>query len=125
MPASGNANRALSPVTDWTAYRFRAARLITEANPGATYDTRVPDPVYAIPVVEVELNADGSVRNVSIMRTPTTDPALAPAAVAAVRRVANFGPVGNLPQPWRFSEVFLYNEDKRFQLRTLAEAAGN
>lgn len=125
MPASSANSRALPPVTDWTAYKFRAARLITEANAGATYDTKVPDPVYAIPVIEVELNADGSVRNVTVMRTPTTDPAMAPAAVAAVRRVANFGPVANLPQPWRFSEVFLYNEDKRFQLRTLAEAAGN
>lgn len=124
-PAPTAAPRVLPPVNDWAAYRLRAAQLITDANPGATYDTKVPDPVYAIPVIEVELNADGSVRNVTVSRVPTTEPELAPAAVAAVRRVANFGPVANLPQPWRFSEVFLYNDDKRFQLRTLAVAAGN
>ena len=40
----------------------------------------------------------------------------------AVRRVGSFGPVGHLPQPWQFSETFLYNDDLKFQLRTLAEA---
>jgi len=43
-------------------------------------------------------------------------------AMCAVRHVGSFGPVGHLPQPWQFSETFLYNDDLKFQLRTLADA---
>ena len=47
-----------------------AARLIA-ANPKITYLTRAPDILLAIPVLELEVNADGSVRHIGIMRTPT------------------------------------------------------
>ncbi len=42
-------------------------------------------------------------------------------ATAAVRRAAPFEPVGNLPQPWQFNETFLYNDQLKFQLRSLVE----
>ena len=55
------------------------------------------------------------------MRTPKNVPETVNMAREAVLRAAPFGPVGHLPQPWQFSETFLYNDDFKFQLRTLAE----
>ena len=40
-------------------------------------------------------------------------------AVAAVRRAAPFGDVSRLPKPWKFVEVFLFDDDRRFKPRTL------
>ena len=42
-------------------------------------------------------------------------------AMNAVRRAGPFEPVGHLPRPWQFSETFLYNDDLKFQIRSLAE----
>jgi protein TonB len=40
-------------------------------------------------------------------------------AINAVRRAAPFPSVGHLPKPWRFTEVFLFDERRRFKPRTL------
>jgi hypothetical protein len=37
----------------------------------------------------------------------------------AVRRAAPFGDVSRLPRPWRFAEVFLFDDERRFKPRTL------
>ena len=29
------------------------------------------------------------------------------------------GPVAHLPKPWKFAEVFLFNDERRFKPRTL------
>jgi hypothetical protein len=36
-----------------------------------------------------------------------------------VRRAAPFGDVSRLPRPWKFSEVFLFDDNRRFKPRTL------
>ncbi len=69
----------------------------------------------------VQLNADGSIRSIDVLRTPRFHPHTLQLATQAIRRAAPFGPVGHLPRPWQFSETFLYNDDFKFQLRTLAE----
>jgi len=40
-------------------------------------------------------------------------------AIDAVHRAAPFGNVARLPQPWKFNEVFLFNDQRRFKPRTL------
>jgi hypothetical protein len=40
----------------------------------------------------------------------------------AIRQAAPFGPVSHLPQPWQFNETFLYNDDLKFQIRSLVES---
>ena len=37
----------------------------------------------------------------------------------AVRRAAPFGDVSRLPRPWKFSETFLFNDERKFKPRTL------
>ena len=106
----------------WDEYKLRAARRIHAANATETFAGPVPDPLQSIPVLQVKLNRDGSVKDIVTLRVPRQSPETLEMARRAIRRAAPFEPVGHLPQPWQFNETFLYNEQLKFQLRTLAEA---
>ena len=80
---------------------------------------RVPEPLLAIPVLEVELHADGHVREIRVMRQPGQARDTVQLAIEAVRRAAPFGPVDHLPRPWRFAEAFLFDDARRFKPRSL------
>jgi hypothetical protein len=100
-------------------YKLRAAKRIVAANPGITYTTPSPDPLLAIPVLEIEVNADGSVRHITVLRVPTQAQDTLQIAVEAVRRAAPFGDASRLPKPWKFSEAFLFDDERHFKPRTL------
>jgi hypothetical protein len=112
---------SLPPVRTWAEYRRRAAQIMMAANPGSTFTGPGPEQWYGIPVVQVMLNGDGTIRNVDFMRQSKVGPETNNMALQAVRRVASFGPVSNLPQPWQFNETFLYNDNLKFQLVTIVE----
>jgi hypothetical protein len=118
-PAPAATGPGMPLVASWADYRRRAAQLILAANPGASFTGEQPAQWYGIATVTLSFNADGSLRNVDLMRRSSISPEVNVMAVDAARRVGNFGPVGNLPQPWQFNETFLYNTDKRFQLDTI------
>lgn len=104
---------------DWTSYKIQAALRLVAANPDLSYTGDVPDPLLAIPVLEIELNRDGSVRNINVQRVPRQAKDTVQLAIDAVKRAAPFGDVSHLPRPWKFSEVFLFNDDRRFKPRIL------
>ena len=118
-PAPISTAPSLPPVANWAEYRRRAAQLILAANPGASFTGEQPPQWYGIATVTLSFNADGSLRNVDLMRRSSISPEVNGMAVDAARRVGSFGPVSNLPQPWQFNETFLYNTDKLFQLDTI------
>lgn len=99
--------------------RRQAAQRLVAANPDGTYMGEVPPELLAIPVLEVELNRDGSIRHIRVLRKPTQAEDTIEVAIAAVRRAAPFGDVSRLPKPWKFVEVFLFDDDRRFKPRTL------
>lgn len=103
----------------WEAYTVRAAQRIVDANPERTYLGEVPEPLLAIPVLEVELNANGSVRHIRVLRYPTQAEDTTQLAIDAVRRAAPFDGVSRLPKPWKFTEVFLFDDNRRFKPRSL------
>ena len=104
---------------DWDDYRHQAALRILALNPDGTYTGPVHQPALAIPVLEVELNRDGSVRRIQVLRRPGQAVDTVQLAIAAVQRAAPFGPVAHLPRPWRFTETFLFDNQRRFKPRTL------
>lgn len=110
---------AAGPARTWAEYRVQAARHLVRANPGGTYLGEVPDPLLAIPVLEINLNADGSVASIRVERHPRQAQDTVQIATAAVKRAAPFPPVGHLPKPWRFIEVFLFDDNRKFKPRTL------
>jgi hypothetical protein len=119
---AGDARRALpTPKAgrNWAEVRQQAAERLVAANPDITYLGRVPDRLLAIPVLEVELNGDGSVRRIEILREPREAKDTLKIAVDAMRRAAPFGDVSRLPKPWKFTETFLFDDARKFKPRTL------
>lgn len=110
---------APGPVKNWNEVRRQAAQRMVAANPDGTYLGVVPDALLAIPVLEIELNGDGSVRKIEAMRLPRQAKDTTQLAMDAVRRAAPFGDVSRLPRPWRFIETFLFSDDRKFKPRTL------
>jgi hypothetical protein len=104
---------------NWDEFRLHAGRRLVQANPNGTFTGAVPQPLLAIPVLELELNADGSVRRIVVQRQPSQARDTVQLAIDAVQRAAPFGDVSHLPRPWKFSEVFLFRDDRRFKPRTL------
>jgi hypothetical protein len=104
---------------NWVEVRQQAAERLIAANPDITYLGRVPDQLLAIPVLEVELNGDGSVRRIEILREPREAKDTIKIAVDAMRRAAPFGDVSRLPRPWKFTETFLFDDARKFKPRTL------
>jgi hypothetical protein len=111
----------LPAVRTWAEYRRRAAQMIMAANSGTVAAGKLQDPLYGIPVVQIQLNPDGTIRNLDFMRQSKVGPETNNLALQAIRRITSFGPVGNLPGPWQFNETFLYNDSLKFQLRTIVE----
>jgi len=115
-PASSNAH-ASAP--DFVSYRVAAAQRIMQINRDSTYTGAIPEPLLAIPVLEISLHRDGSVKSIEVLRTPHFAPETVDMAKAAILRAAPFGSVAHLPQPWVFNETFLYNDHFKFQLHSL------
>jgi hypothetical protein len=100
---------------DWDAFKLQAGERLVQAHPDSTYRGAPPEPLYAIPVLEIELNANGSVRHVRVVREPREAKETIRMAVDAVHRAAPYGDVSRLPKPWKFVEVFLFDENLRFK----------
>ncbi len=109
------------PVTTHEALRRQAAQRLVAANPERVYMGEVPAVLLAIPVLEIELNRDGSVKHIRVLRRPGQAVDTIDLAIAAVHKAAPFGDLSRLPHPWKFNEVFLFNDDRRFKPRTLDE----
>jgi len=106
-------------VRSWADVRHQAAERMVAANPDITYMGKVPDQLLAIPVLEIELNGDGSIRRIEVLRPPRQAKDTLQTATDAVRRAAPFGDVSRLPKPWKFVETFLFDDNRKFKPRTL------
>lgn len=121
-PASPQAGTRLDPprpVRSAAELRLQAAKRLVAANPGRVYLGEVPAVLLAIPVLEVELNANGSIKKIDVLRRPGQALDTLDLAIEAVRRAAPFGDVSAMPHPWKFSETFLFNDQRLFKPRTL------
>jgi hypothetical protein len=62
---------------------------------------------------------DGSIKRIGVLRYPRQAKDTTQLAIDAVRRAAPFGDVSKLSRPWKFSETFLFNDDRQFKPRSL------
>lgn len=125
-PAARSARTARPPArapmataASWQAFREAAARRIVAANPQGSYMGKPQDILLAIPVLEIELTAEGDVRRIVVIRYPRQARDTVQIAMAAIRRAAPFGDVTHLPKPWKFIETFLFNDARQFKPRSL------
>lgn len=104
-------------------YKSLVAQQIMAANAEYTFSGRLPPMLPAIVVLDLSVGPNGELKNVHVHRS--RDSEASAAALAAVRRVPTaFPPAGHLmhnrARTFDFSETFLFNEQYRFQLRTLS-----
>ena len=99
--------------------RKQAAERLVMANPEGTFMTPAPAHLLTVVVLDIEVKADGSVRKINVVRPPKYGPETLQMAIDAVNRAAPFGDVRRMPEPWRFTETFLFDEDRRFKPRSL------
>lgn len=108
-------------VRSWDEFKRQAARRMVAASPKASYTSQVQPMLFGIPILEIEVNADGTVRNISVTRPPANVDAqnTIDYAMEAVRRGAPYGDVSRLPKPWKWTEVFLFDDKRKFKPRSL------
>lgn len=109
-----------SDATTPRAYRADAAGHLYGLNKNRIYKGRMPPLLYAIGVLQVEVDGSGHVRNLSWMRAPKHAPEVIAEIERTVRAAAPF------PAPARmgkvvYTDTWLWHKSGRFQLDTLTE----
>jgi hypothetical protein len=118
-PAPVTRAPALRPPASMEEVRRNAALKVVAANPTLTYTTPAPRDLLCIQVLEIELNGDGSVRKISVIRQSEFGQGTIDIARHAIERAAPFDDVRHLKKPWTFTETFLFTEDRKFKPRIL------
>jgi periplasmic protein TonB len=109
-----------SSATNPRAYRADAAHHLYGLNQNRIYKGKMPPLLYAIGVLQVEVDGRGNVRNISWMRAPKHAPEVMAEIERTVRAAAPF------PAPTRmgkvvYTDTWLWHKSGRFQLDTLTE----
>jgi periplasmic protein TonB len=115
-PAAVGKSNAANP----RAYRQDAAHHLYERNANRIYQGRLPPMLYAIGVLQVEVDGRGNVGRISWMRAPQHAPEVVAEIERTVRAAAPF------PAPARmgkvvYTDTWLWDRSGRFQLDTLTE----
>ena len=123
VPATPLAPKAIAPAATVDAYKLLVAQQIMDANTQFTFSGRLPSMLPAIVVLDLSVGRDGTLKSVRVHRSRDSD--ASNVALAAVRRVPGaFPPAAQLmrsrDKTLDFSETFLFNDQYRFQLRTLS-----
>jgi periplasmic protein TonB len=109
-----------SGATNARAYRTDAASHLYGLNQERIYKGRLPPMLYAIGVLQVEVDGRGDVRKLNWMRAPRHAPEVVAEIERTVRAAAPF------PAPARmgkvvYTDTWLWHKSGRFQLDTLTE----
>lgn len=110
----------VSPATNARDYRKDAAAHLYQLNAGRIHAGRLPPMLYAVGVLEVDIDRSGQVRKLRWMRAPRHAPEVIQEIERTVRAAAPF------PRPERMGQVlyvdtWLWNRSGKFQLDTLTE----
>src|SRR5512132_8522 len=90
LPARAQSAAAASVSTAETAraYRMEAARHIYAAYPEKIYKGKLPPLVHGIVVLEMELDAQGQLKSINLIRVPTHAPEVTEAVKDMIRKAA-------------------------------------
>ena len=119
-PAPPAAPAHVSHASNPRAYRTDAASHIYKHNADRIYKGKMPPLLYAIGVLQVEVDPRGNVKSLSWMRAPNHAPEVVKEIERTVRAAAPF------PAPQRmgtvvYTDTWLWHKSGRFQLDTLTE----
>jgi hypothetical protein len=115
-PARPAASAALSE----DAYRKDAARHLYDSYAANVLKGKVPAYVYAVMVTDTEVDAQGNVLSVRVVRAPSEADEVVPWVLAMIRRASPLPALLHL-KGTRYVDIWLVDENGRFQLDTLTE----
>jgi protein TonB len=124
-PAPQQAAPVAPPIATLDDYKREIAGRVLKASAANTFEGTPPHLLRAVIVLQVTVDDKGAIRGVRTLRTP--DDELASVATRSVRAAAPFPapPPGLLRRgELAFMETWLFRDDGRFQVRSLAEAQG-
>ncbi len=118
--ASGSNVPAASTATNPRDYRRDGASHLYTKNAHRIYPGKMPPLLYAIGVLQVDIDARGAVTALRWMRAPTQAPEVVAEIEKSVRQAAPF------PAPVKlgrvtYTDTWLWDKSGRFQLDTLTE----
>jgi hypothetical protein len=109
-----------SYATNPRAYRADAAQHIYAMNSDRIWKGRLPPLLYAVGVLQVEVDGQGNVRNLNWMRAPRHAPEVIAEIEKTVRAAAPY-PVPAKMGKVVYTDTWLWHKSGRFQLDTLTE----
>jgi protein TonB len=124
-PPAPQAAPAAPPIATLDDYKRLIAGQVLKASTPITFEGTPPHLLRAVVVLQVTVDDKGAIRSIRTLRTP--DDELAAVATNSVRAAAPFPapPPGLLRRgELEFMETWLFRDDGRFQVRSLAEAQG-
>jgi hypothetical protein len=101
-------------------YRRDAAAHLYAKNGDRIYKGKMPPLLYAVGVLQVEVDRKGNVTNVNWMRSPSQAPEVMAEIVRTVKAASPFpapAKLGNVV----YTDTWLWHKSGRFQLDTLTE----
>ena len=119
-PASAAEGVKISHASDPRSYRLDAATHLYALNAGRIFAGKLPPLLYAVGVMQVELDARGQVRQFGWLRAPKHAPEVMAEIERTVRRAAPY-PVPARLGKVTYIETWLWDKSGRFQLDTLTE----
>lgn len=111
---------ATSSATNDKAYRHDAARHLYAQQAARIYAGRLPPMLYAVGVLNVDIDRQGQIHNLRWMRAPKHAPEVMAEIEQMVRAAAPFPAPKHLNKV-TYTDVWLWHKSGRFQLDTLTE----
>jgi hypothetical protein len=111
-----------SAAADERAYRADAARHVYRAYASRIFRGKLPPMMYAVMITDTEIDADGTVRSVTVARPPAAAKEVTPWVMALIRGASPFPAprqFGEAGVVWR--EIWLVDKSGRFQVDSLTE----
>lgn len=117
-PPSGPASASVpnAPKT----YRKEAAQHLYERNANRIYKGKLPPMLYAVGVLQTQLDNQGRIRSLHWLRKPSHAPEVVAEIERTIRAAAPFPATGSRT-PVTYTETWLWDKSGRFQLDTLSE----
>lgn len=120
-PADGGPPPPASEATNAKAYRQDAAKHLYARNPERIYSGKLPAMLYAVGVLEVDLDRSGQVKRLHWLRAPRHAPEVMAEIERSVRAAAPFPAPSQVRDRLTYTDVWLWDRSGRFQLDTLSE----